>query len=362
MRFVTETQFQAAQKLHAPAQLPWRAYARWLLRNAPSTVAAHADRALLLRALTPRQALTAVLHCAQDLSGTTQCFALYGATLADMDAVLTCTGPASRVHNVRATLASIPAAYVCTSVWLIWLGSRLATCAPLAFLRALEPVLLPCSALPPKALRRYAPSIACWLADFGYAQSAPWADALARVLDAQPPWADALANVLYGQDREFYELVKAFATRMGQGDAFQPQAWHWLYWADDDVLAWALAEGIIHADEAACVAFAHTRSRRDVLQRAGGDAQLLDELDCLALFEDFKGPSPHTMRTMDELLARMLATMYSSGNTVAFERLWKTAPESLRARLDTSHASTPLAQMVKGRRSRGPRGPIFCAL
>jgi hypothetical protein len=151
---------------------------------------------------------------------------------------------------------------------------------------------------------------------------------------------------------------------MGQGDAFVPQVWYWLWWKGDHLLTWALAEGIIRADEAACVVFARTRACRDVLQAAGGDAQLLDELECLSAFEDFKGPDRQTIRTMDELLTRMLATMYSRGceGSVAFERLWRMAPESLRARLDTRHASTPLVQMVKGRRSRGPRGPIFCAL
>ena len=136
MRFVSETQFQAtfcARKRgarHDFLQLPWRAYARWLLCNAPATMAAHADAELLVRALTARQALAAVLHFATNLSGLTECFTLYGANEADLKAVLTCS-PIRRtffedVHDAEKVFSTIPVAWSTSSgvAWLTWLSYR----------------------------------------------------------------------------------------------------------------------------------------------------------------------------------------------------------------------------------------------
>jgi len=136
MRFVSETQFQAtfcARRCgarHDFKQLPWRAYARWLLCNAPATMAAHTDAELLVRALTARQALAAVLHFATNLSGLTECFALYGANEADLKAVLTCS-PIKRtffedVHDAEKVFSTIPVALSTSSgaAWLTWLSNR----------------------------------------------------------------------------------------------------------------------------------------------------------------------------------------------------------------------------------------------
>ena len=136
MRFVSETQFQAtfcARKRgarHAFLQLPWRAYARWLLCNAPATMAAHADAELLVRALTARQALSAVLHFATNLSGLTECFTLYGANEADLKAVLTCSPIKPTffedVHDAEKVFSTIPVAWSTSSgaAWLTWLSYR----------------------------------------------------------------------------------------------------------------------------------------------------------------------------------------------------------------------------------------------
>jgi hypothetical protein len=137
MRFVSETEFQAtfcARRCgaqHDFRQLPWRAYARWLLCNAPATIAAHSDAELLLDALTPRQALAAVLHFATNLSGLTECFTLYGANEADLNAVLTCP-PIKRtffedVYDAEKVFSTIPVAWSTKSsgaAWLTWLSNR----------------------------------------------------------------------------------------------------------------------------------------------------------------------------------------------------------------------------------------------
>jgi len=137
MRFVSETEFQAtfcARRCgarHDFRQLPWRAYARWLLCNAPATIAAHSDAELLLDALTARQALAAVLHFATNLSGLTECFTLYGANEADLNAVLTCP-PIKRtffedVYDAEKVFSTIPVAWSTKSsgaAWLTWLSNR----------------------------------------------------------------------------------------------------------------------------------------------------------------------------------------------------------------------------------------------
>ena len=137
MRFVSETEFQAPFRArrcgaqHDFRQLPWRAYARWLLCNAPATIAAHSDAELLLDALTPRQALAAVLHFATNLSGLTECFTLYGANEADLNAVLTCS-PIKRtffedVDDAEKVFSTIPVAWstrTSGAAWLTWLSYR----------------------------------------------------------------------------------------------------------------------------------------------------------------------------------------------------------------------------------------------
>jgi hypothetical protein len=93
-------------------------------------MAAHADAKLLLCALTARQALAAVLHFATNLSGLTECFALYGANEADLKAVLTCS-PIKRtffedVHDAEKVFSTIPVAWSTSSgaAWLTWLSNR----------------------------------------------------------------------------------------------------------------------------------------------------------------------------------------------------------------------------------------------
>ncbi len=347
MRFVTETHFQAAQKLHKPTQLPWRAYARWLLCNAPSTLAAHADRELLLRALTPRQALTAVLHCAQNLSGLTQCFALYGASVADMDAVLTSfpkvqSWPCRATHFVDTmeaadVLRTIPVAHrffggaafarrvFGGAAWLRWLSNRLPNYAPLAFMRTLEDTLP--KDMSPEFMRQCRPYIQCWLADIGRA--------------SPKPWPSAIFSVMLARDKPFYDALKASAMRKGETELFERRVKTCLL-LDNSMLRWALAEGVIRADEEACVLFVRPKAGSfapinvDALRDAGADAQLLEEMVYLAKFNNVLGPNRHALHSMDELLAQMLKMTRSLGceGRATFERLWEDAPESLRAKID----------------------------
>ena len=298
----------------------------------------HADREYLLRALTARQALTAVLHCATDLSGLTECFALYGASEADLNAILTSfprkrIWPNKIIHFVEipraaGVLRTIPAAHLASggaAWWLVWLSNRLPNYAPLAFLRTLEAILP--EDMSPEFIRQCGPYIQCWLADIGRA--------------SPKPWVGTLYSIMLAGDKPFYDVLQALTMCKGQAELFKRQVKTCLL-MDNSMLRWALAEGVICADEEACVLFVRPKvgsfvpENVDVLRDAGADAQLLEEMVYLATFNDILGPCRFTTRSMDELLAQMLKVTRGQGceGRVAFERLWTDAPETLRAKIE----------------------------